>query len=191
MAEPSMIAPPMPAFGWVEDLLPPLGFALAEKFTSALTALPPIDITLPAFSQIDIMPTAFTLMDSPPPVTFSPYKGSVYPFESEMNIASPLRDPAKDAYEGLLERIRNLPAKLDNDHEVGIWFTSAELNVVIHIEAISYTSPSLISFHGRTNDKEMREIELVRHFSQLDVALMAVPKQQPKANRMGFTADRE
>ena len=98
-------------------------------------------------------------------------------------------NPAKWAYESLMEYIKDFEAELDDNHEVGAQLVSFGQLVTFHIEAVSYDGPSIITFHGRT--EAMGKVQLVQHVSQLSVLLIAVKKQQDKPRRIGFTVGKE
>ena len=97
-------------------------------------------------------------------------------------------NPAKWAYESLIEYIKDFEAVLDDDHEIGARLVSFGQVVTFHIVAISYDGPSIITFYGQT--EAMEKVQLVQHVSQLSVLLIAVKKQQDKPRRIGFTVDR-
>ena len=97
-------------------------------------------------------------------------------------------NPAEWTYERLAEHIKDFEADLDNDHEIGATIVVFGQSITIHIETLGYHGPDIITFHGRT--ETMAKVELIQNISQLSVLLMAVPKQQDKPRRIGFTLDR-
>jgi hypothetical protein len=98
-------------------------------------------------------------------------------------------NPAKWAYERLMNYIKEFEAELDDDHEIGARLVSFGQNVTFHIEDIGYHGPDMITFDGRT--ETMEKVQLIQHISQLSVLLIVVNKQHAKARRIGFTVDRD
>ncbi|MFU8822635.1 DUF6173 family protein [Yoonia sp.] len=93
--------------------------------------------------------------------------------------------PAQWAYERVIMYIQHFEDQLDNDHEVGIGLAGSNTGV-IRIEGLGYFEPDIITFYG-TND-DGAKTQLVQHVSQLNVTLIASPKQvdQPQPTRIGF-----
>jgi len=98
-------------------------------------------------------------------------------------------NPAKWAYESLIEYIKDFEAVLDDDHEIGARLVSFGQVITFHIEAVSYDSPSIITFYGST--ETMEKVQLIQHVSQLSVLLITVKKQHDKPRRIGFTVEKE
>lgn len=95
------------------------------------------------------------------------------------------KSPAQWAYERIILYIRNFEEQLDNAHEVGMGLTGGNTGV-IRIEGLGYYDPDIITFYG-TNQTGART-QLIQHVSQLNVSLVASPKQpdQPEPTRIGF-----
>ncbi len=95
------------------------------------------------------------------------------------------KSPAQWAYERLINYIRNFEEGLDSDHEVGMGLVGGE-GGLITIEGLGYFDPDLITFYGRT-DRGART-QLVQHVTQLNVMLVAAPKQaaHEEPTRIGF-----
>jgi hypothetical protein len=95
------------------------------------------------------------------------------------------KSPAQWAYERIILYIQNFEKQLDNDHEVGLGFAGGDAGV-IKIEGLGYYDPDIVTYYG-TNDAGMKT-QLIQHVSQLNVMLMASPKQidQVEPTRIGF-----
>jgi len=154
----------------------------ADIFASSASAL----VAEALRQSVDLFPLmSNTLMTKP----IAPYSITLKTLQSQIDADKLRRSPAEATYEALLTNMRDFEAKLDDDQEIGITLVSTGQSVTIHIGSISYTRPNVITFHGRTDDKEMRKVQLVQHTSQLNVMLIAVDKQRPKARRIGFIQD--
>ncbi len=126
-------------------------------------------------------PMSSTLMTKP----VIPFSITLESLQAQIAADKPRRSPAQQAYEGLLASIRDFEANLDDDHEIGITLDPPGQNTAIHVESISYADPDFIIFRGITADKDMRQVKLMIHTSQLKVMLTALEKR-PKTQRMGF-----
>lgn len=95
------------------------------------------------------------------------------------------KSPAQWAYERIINYIRNFESGLDSNHEVGMGLVGGQ-GGLITIEGMGYFDPDIITFYGRTDTGA--RTQLIQHVSQLNVMLVAAPKQQAGAepNRIGF-----
>ena len=95
------------------------------------------------------------------------------------------KTPAEWAYERIVLYIQNFEKELDGEHEVGMGFTGGEVGT-LRIQGMGYFAPDLITFYG--TDPNGAKTQLVQHVSQLNVMLVASPKEDEKAepNRIGF-----
>lgn len=95
------------------------------------------------------------------------------------------KSPAQWAYERIILYIRNFEAQLDNEHEVGIGLTGGTTGV-IRIEGLGFYDPDIVTYYG--TDGSGAKTQLIQHVTQLNVTLVAKPKQtdQPEPNRIGF-----
>lgn len=93
-------------------------------------------------------------------------------------------NPAKWTYERLVKFIKEFEAKLDDEHEIGARLVSFGSTVTFHIEDMSYFGPDIITFDGKNEQNEV--IQLIQHFSQLSVLLIAMKKRDEKPRRIGF-----
>ncbi len=102
----------------------------------------------------------------------------------EIKLPTSVTNPAKWAYEQIVQSIIVFEAKLDNDHEIGGRLVGFAGNEVIHIEDVGYMGPHLIKFFGRTI--EGFPVELIQHVTQISVMLVAMKKETEKPRRIGF-----
>ncbi len=95
------------------------------------------------------------------------------------------KTPAEWAYERIVLYIKNFETDLDAEHEVGMGFTGGEVGT-LKIQGMGYFAPDLITFYG--TDPNGAKTQLVQHVSQLNVMLVAAPKEDKAAepNRIGF-----
>lgn len=87
-------------------------------------------------------------------------------------------------YERLVESIIAFEKKLDADSEIGARLVNFNANEVISIDDVSYWGPDLVNFIGKNADGH--PVELMQHMTQVNVLLVAVPKQQEEPRRIGF-----
>ena len=99
-------------------------------------------------------------------------------------------DDAKWVYKRMVKYICEFEDNLNDDQEIGASLVSTDNGTTFHIDDMGYWEPDLITFEGE--DPEGNRVKLIQHISQLNVALVAVPKQttpeQPEApaRRIGF-----
>lgn len=94
--------------------------------------------------------------------------------------------PAEWAYERVVRQIAAFEAKLDSGEEVGGRVTAAPGDGAFQIEDVGWWGPDMIIFYGRSG--QGRPIQLMQHYTQLNVLLQAVPKAKPQEapRRIGF-----
>jgi len=95
------------------------------------------------------------------------------------------KSPAQWAYERVVLYLKKFEETLDDNHEVAMGFTGASAGV-LRIEGMGYFDPDIVTFYG--SDPAGGKMQLVQHFSQLNVVLRALPKQIEAAapKRIGF-----
>ncbi len=78
---------------------------------------------------------------------------------------------------------------LDTEHEVGVKLVSFGENITFYVSDISYCDPSLIMFHGFTNNGE--PVKLIQNVSQISFVLIVLPKLEPEKPKqtIGFIQD--
>ncbi|MDR1978561.1 MAG: DUF6173 family protein [Synergistaceae bacterium] len=96
---------------------------------------------------------------------------------------------AEWAYERLASLFKDFEDDLDDEHEIGLQLVSFGNANVYHISDIGYWGPDIIIFHCRT--QEGHAADLIQHVSQLNVLLLALPKLEEKARRIGFFVGEE
>jgi hypothetical protein len=87
-------------------------------------------------------------------------------------------------YEQIVRSIAKFEEKLDEQSEIGARLVTFGNHEVIHIEDVGYWGPDLLIFYGTSS--EGKPLELLQHQTQVNVLLVAVPKEKPKARRIGF-----
>lgn len=92
--------------------------------------------------------------------------------------------PAQWMYERVARQIIDFEKNLNNDEEIGGRFVSAPGEGVFHIEDLSYWGPDMLIFYGK--NQHGRPVELLQHYSQLNVLLTAIPKEKDSPRRIGF-----
>ena len=107
-----------------------------------------------------------------------------------MKQPSAQKSPAQWAYERIIMYIKKFEETLDNDQEVGLGFAGGDTGV-INIEGLGFFDPDIITYFG-TNPQGAKT-QLIQHVSQLNVMLVASPKEvdQAEPNRIGFRLAQE
>ena len=95
------------------------------------------------------------------------------------------KSPAQWAYERIILYIQNFEEQLDSDQEIGMGLAGSDTGV-IRIEGLGYYDPDIITFYGSNEDGA--KTQLIQHVSQLNVSLVASPKNNddPEPSRIGF-----
>jgi len=95
------------------------------------------------------------------------------------------KSPAEWAYERMVLYIQEFEKKLDGDHEVGMGFAGGDVGT-LKIQGMGYFAPDLITFYG--TDPSGAKTQLVQHVNQLNVMLVAAPKEDGtvEPSRIGF-----
>jgi hypothetical protein len=78
----------------------------------------------------------------------------------------------------ILNKVQEYDATLDTAHETGLWLANFGQAVIIHIQDIGYSNPSLIWFIGTMDNGE--PVELIQHVSQISLLLMQRPRPNPE-----------
>lgn len=98
---------------------------------------------------------------------------------------------ASEFHKRIMEMILDFEGELDEEHEIGVKLVNFGQTVQFNITGIGYYNPSLIHFHGQT--EQGNRIELVQHVSQISFLLMAMKKADPDPEvppkRIGFMKD--
>ncbi len=91
-------------------------------------------------------------------------------------------------FEQMKKRIKSFEDKLDPQQQVAMRLVSFGITTVFQLEEAGCVDPALIWFTGTTEDGQ--PVELIQHYSQVNVYLMAVPLTPKVAARrpIGFHA---
>jgi hypothetical protein len=87
-------------------------------------------------------------------------------------------------YERLIRSIAKFEEDLDQEQEIGARLVTFGNQEIIHIEDLGYWGPDLVIFYGKSS--EGKPLQLLQHQSQVNVLLVAVPKEGAKPRRIGF-----
>jgi len=93
-------------------------------------------------------------------------------------------NPAAWMHERIVRQIMEFEKNLDPDHEVGGRFVPGPNNDALHIENVGNWGPDMIIFLGQYSDG--RKFELIQHYSQVNMLLVALPKINEEPRRIGF-----
>ena len=95
---------------------------------------------------------------------------------------------ATEFYNRLVKLINDFDNTLDPQHEVGVRLVSFGKALTFHLDSMGCWNPSLIFFHGMTEQGE--PVELIQHVTQISILLMKVPRKNPDAPKkpIGFTS---
>ncbi len=95
-------------------------------------------------------------------------------------------NPARWMHERIVRQIVDFEKNLSPEQEVGGQFVQAPGNATIRISGVGFWGPDMIVFHGESQDHQ--KFQLMQHYSQVSVLLVAVPKEKPEveARRIGF-----
>ena len=147
--------------------------AAAEEAVVHATATPPYNVTDVHIDPQDeaaevpapVAPPAASVVGAPP--------------------AQQPHNPAQWMHERLVHQIIEFEKTIGPDHEVGGRFVEGPGSEPLHIANIASWGPDMILFVGQFPDG--RKFELLQHYSQVSVLLVAVPKaadEEPR--RIGF-----
>ena len=98
---------------------------------------------------------------------------------------------ASDMYQRIVALINNFESELPDTMQAGGRLVSAG-DITFSIQDIGYWDPNMIVFYGELSDGSA--VELVQHLSQLNLLLVAVPRQddiQKPRRVIGFTQKAE
>jgi len=122
-------------------------------------------------------------------------------FEAESSLTESMRElqeierrknnPAMWTYERLMKYIQDFEQDLDSEHEVGARFTGDGNGKMFHIQNVGYWGPDIVVFNGVYPDDNNTRVQLIQHYTQLNVLLIAAPKIEETARRVGFFVEEE
>jgi hypothetical protein len=116
------------------------------------------------------------------------------PLQQQASLASPqtipaARDlrgccPAEWMYARIAKSIAAFEKKLNADQEVALRLVNFGQGETFHINDMGFWEPDLIHFHGR--NAAGFPVVMIQHISQVNVLLVAAPKQRAEPVRIGF-----
>jgi hypothetical protein len=93
-------------------------------------------------------------------------------------------DPAAWMHQRLVHQIMEFEKNLGPEHEVGGRFVEGPSGEPLHLGNVASWGPDMILFMGEFPDG--RKWELVQHYSQVSMLLVAVRKMNDQPRRIGF-----
>ncbi len=93
-------------------------------------------------------------------------------------------DPAAWMHQRLVHQVMEFEKNLGPEHEVGGRFVEGPSGEPLHLSNIASWGPDMILFMGEFPDG--RKWELVQHYSQVSMLLVAVLKINDEPRRIGF-----
>jgi len=93
-------------------------------------------------------------------------------------------DPSAWMHQRIVNQIMEFEKNLGPDHEIGGRFVEGPNAEVLHISNVASWGPDMIMFLGEYADG--RRFELIQHYSQVSVLLVAAPKRSDEPKRIGF-----
>jgi hypothetical protein len=93
-------------------------------------------------------------------------------------------DPAAWMHQRLVHQVMQFEKNLGPDHEVGGRFVEGPSGEPLHLSNVASWGPDMILFLGEFPDG--RKWELVQHYSQVSMLLVAVRKMNKEPRRIGF-----
>lgn len=95
--------------------------------------------------------------------------------------------PVESILVRLIESIGEFETGLSEEEEVGGRAAQFGDEVVFHIEGFGCYDPDLLCIFGV--DEEGNRMQLLQHYTQVNILLVAVKKTQEVARRIGFSSD--
>jgi hypothetical protein len=94
-------------------------------------------------------------------------------------------------YEILKKTIVEFQGDLAEDEETAIQLAAFGKSVIVYVDDLGYSNPSLIHIYGSLTSGE--RVELIQHINQLNFLLLAQKKRDPEKppRRIGFVVDDE
>ncbi|RYG25052.1 MAG: hypothetical protein EON93_22525 [Burkholderiales bacterium] len=93
-------------------------------------------------------------------------------------------DPAAWMHQRLVHQVMEFEKNLGPDHEVGGRFVEGPSGEPLHLSNVASWGPDMILFMGEFPDG--RKWELMQHYSQVSMLLVAVRKINEEPRRIGF-----
>lgn len=103
--------------------------------------------------------------------------------QATMDAMQKKNNPAGYMHERLVEMIRAHQSRIPDDFELGLQVIGGAAPA-FHLRSITYSNPDILIFIGKDPDGNL--IQLMQHHSQMSVVLLAMPKLEEQAYRIGF-----
>lgn len=97
---------------------------------------------------------------------------------------TPETNPARWMHERLVRQIVEFEKTLDANQEVGGRFVQGPNAEALHIENVVSWGPDMIIFVGQYSDG--RKFELIQHYTQVNLFLVAMRTTNEEPRRIGF-----
>lgn len=91
-------------------------------------------------------------------------------------------NPAGYTFASLKREVERFQRGLDEEHEMGMLMAGGI--GAIHLRSIKPVDPDLFVFDGL--DESQRDVRVIQHYSQVSLVLVALPKLEEQAHRIGF-----
>lgn len=91
-------------------------------------------------------------------------------------------NPAGYSFASVKKEVERFQRGLDENHEMGMLMAGGI--GAIHLRSIKPVDPDLFAFDGL--DESQRDVRVIQHYSQVSLVLVALPKLEDKAHRIGF-----
>ena len=95
------------------------------------------------------------------------------------------KNPADYARERVTDLINSFQASIGDDVEVGISVVGSGSAAPFRLRGIKASNPDILIFDGV--DAKGNVVQLLQHYSQMALMLVAVPKLEERPFRIGFT----
>jgi hypothetical protein len=95
-------------------------------------------------------------------------------------------NPAGYMHQRMMQLILTHQRVLDAEVELGVHVVGGAIPP-FHLRSLEYSDPDILIFGGQ--DPEGNAVQLIQHHTQMGVMLVAVPKLEEMAYRIGFTAN--
>lgn len=107
----------------------------------------------------------------------------------DIPLPEPAEDYASDFALRVITKLRAFEASLNADQETGLHLANYHQALTLHVREVSWIDPALIVFGG-VLDGSGHRAEMLQHVSQINLILVALPRENPQAPRsqIGFHA---
>lgn len=96
-----------------------------------------------------------------------------------------IENPVIAIRETIETQVREFESNLEDGFELGAWLASFGSQILIIVENIQFSEPSMVILHGR--DDHGNKLQLIQHATQLNLLLNAVKKTNDEPRKpIGF-----